>query len=486
VNERLFAILIASAGALWAFRNWRAAVKGALVLLVVEGAIRKWVFPGSQQVVYFAKDFLLLGAYAGYFSAGPVLWRSAPRLPLIGALLAVTAIWGALQVFNPRLPTPLLGLLGFKSYFLYVPLLFVLPATFRSDDDILRFLRRYLLLAIPIGLLAVFQFGSPGSSPLNIYARGGEDAYVSTFGSSEHVRVTATFSYITGFTSYLIAAAVLILTTLSGFRWRLKGNRVLYASLVLTLLGMLMSGSRAPVFMLAILLPFYWWLAVVREGDTGATMGRVILAITVLAAVLATAGGGALEAFLGRATATTDVAGRIATPFLAPLAALEASGVLGFGIGATHQAAPWVAPSIVPYSWLNGAMFEAETGRIAAELGLPGFLLVYTLRLAMAIIALRTIYVLRTRLHRSLATASFLFMLSGLVGSVVYDPTSGVFYWFFAGLLTLAIRLDRAPAQGSLLPSKVPTAVVRSPAAAARVAVPNREKPWRPTNSRSS
>ncbi len=98
-----------------------------------------------------------------------------------------------------------MGIFGFKAYFFYVPLLFVLPAAFPSDAALYRFLRRYALISIPVGLLAMAQFFSPASSFLNTYARSNEDAYVATFGSSTYVRVTATFSFITGYTTYLLA-----------------------------------------------------------------------------------------------------------------------------------------------------------------------------------------------------------------------------------------------------------------------------------------
>src|SRR5580704_11720836 len=46
---------------------WQKAVKAALVLVVFEGAIRKWILPGSSDLVYFLKDIVLLLGYASYF-----------------------------------------------------------------------------------------------------------------------------------------------------------------------------------------------------------------------------------------------------------------------------------------------------------------------------------------------------------------------------------------------------------------------------------
>ena len=49
---------------------WRLSVFGALLLVIVEGAIRKWLLPGLSEVVYFAKDGVLLLAY-GLFLLAP-------------------------------------------------------------------------------------------------------------------------------------------------------------------------------------------------------------------------------------------------------------------------------------------------------------------------------------------------------------------------------------------------------------------------------
>jgi hypothetical protein len=446
MNVRLLLILAGGAAAVWAVSRWRQAVQLALVLLIFEGAIRKWLFPGAQDLVYFAKDVILLGAYAGYFRERARIRSRAPALPApFVALIALAILIGVLQMFNPNLPRLLVGVMGFKAYFFYVPLLALLPAVFPSDAALAKFLQRYVLIAVPVGLLAVAQFFSPPSSPLNTYARteGENLSYIATFGSSAHVRVTATFSFITGYTSYLLATAILLLALLGAGRWRFRGHLLVYGALGMTLLGMLMSGSRAPIASLLLVFPFYWWLGVLRERGGGATFGRLLLGLSVLAVFLAYAGENALGAFYGRAVGYGDVSSRVASPLLAPYVVLPDAGLTGFGIGATHQTAPTLTPGLPPYSWLRGLMMETESGRVMLELGALGFVLVYLIRLFLAGFALRQVLVLRTRLHRALATASFLYFLAQIPGTVIFDVTSGLYYWFFAGLLLLVMRLDR-------------------------------------------
>lgn len=445
MDPRILVLFAGAAAAVWATLHWRQAVQMVMVLLVVEGAIRKWLFPGAQDLVYLGKDVLLVAAYLGFVREHANLRYRPPALAFLYSTLVLAAVVGALEIFNPRLPNLMVGAFGFKAYFLYVPILFVLPAAFPTDRDLVVFLRRYILLSIPIGLLATAQFFSPASSPLNTYARAADDVaggYISTFGSSEFVRVTATFSYITGYASYLMAMTILVLSYLAVVRWRLAGNVAVFAALGMTLLGMLETGSRGPVFILSLLFPIYWWLAVMRGGQGGATFGRLLLGLSVLGIAIGFLGSDAVSAFLGRATSSGDVETRLSLPFEAPWEILPDAGLIGYGIGATHQTATAFTHGIAPYSWLHGLGVEAETGRVMLELGPVGFVLVYFVRIYMILFAFRQVLALRTPFHRAIATACLLFFLAQLLGSVVFDVTTDLYYWFFGGLLVTVMHLD--------------------------------------------
>jgi hypothetical protein len=469
VEVRLLLAFAGTVAALWAFSRWRTAVQAVLVLLIAEGAIRKWLLPGAQEMVYFAKDVLLLAAYAGFFTQRQRLRARPPHLPALWLVLGVGAGFGLLQAFNPRLPSVLVGLLGFKAYFWYVPLLFVLPSVFPTDAALYRFLRRYALIAVPVGLLAFAQFVSPSGSALNTYARSPEDVrQIATFGSSTHVRVTATFSYMTGYTSYLLVTAILLLTLLAVLRWQWRGQLALYAALAMTLLGMLTTGSRGPVLLLVLLFPIYWLLAVARERGRGAAIGRQVLALGLLAILLSQAAPNAVDAFRGRAVAGRGrMVERMLVPFVAPLQFLDEAGITGYGIGASHQGAAAVVKNVMPYSWLQGNVSEAESGRVMLELGPFGFLLIYFVRLYLLFFAFGQALRLRTRFHRGLATAAFLIFLAQVPGSVVFDPTMDVYYWFLGGLLMTAMKLDREVVLAAAR-TKVP------------VAAPGRFPPGRP------
>lgn len=438
---RILLLALGCAAIGWSVRQWRLAIQVAMVLLVFEGAIRKWLLPGAQDLVYFAKDALFLGAYVGFLRGRSRRWP-LPQAPILYAALAAAIGLGLFQVLNPMLPNVLVGVLGFKAYFFYVPLLFVVPGAFRDDEELARFLKRYVLIVFPVVLLSLAQFFSPAGSVLNTYAQPTESDSISTFGSSKFVRTTGTFSYISGYTSYLLVITILILIILTTTRWRFRGNLVVFAALGMVLLGIMMSGSRGPIVLLALVFPIYWWLAVVRERQSGQTFVRLLLGMGLLVAGLSSAGDQAVTAYSQRAASTGDIFGRMTFPFVSPVHMLPYAGLFGFGIGATHQAAKALTGG-VENPWLVNVTPEAETGRVMLELGPVGFFFVYLVRLLLAAFAFRQALRLRTLFHRAVATSALLFFLVQIPGGVIFDVTAGVYYWFLAGLVFLAVRLDR-------------------------------------------
>jgi hypothetical protein len=463
---RLIVVLAGIVALVWSARRWKDAVRVALVLVILEGAIRKWLVPGAQDLFYFAKDVFLLGAYAGFFRSPERRRYRPPAAPVLYGLLVAGAFLGLLQIFNPNLPNLLVGILGFKAYFFYVPLIFLLPTMFRTDQELMVQIHRYLLLAIPVGLLAVAQFFSPPGSVLNTYARPDADAAgIATFGSSTYVRVTATFSFISGYTSYLLATVILLLTWMAIGRWRLRGHLVMYVALGLTLLGLLMTGSRGPVLLLILLFPLYWWLGVLREQGGGGTFGRLLLGLSLVTVVLVWLGEDAIGAFYGRALGIEDVPSRLTMPFQAPFRMIGEAGPFGFGIGSTHQTAAAVTPGIPPYAWLRGLMIEVESGRIMLELGAIGFAIIYLIRIYLALYAFAQIFKLRTRFHRSLVVGSFLYLLGALPGGIVFDVTSGVYYWTFVGLVFVALRLDQEAVRAAAVARAAVLAHTQAPTA---------------------
>ena len=179
-----------------------------LFLLIYDGALRKWVLPGIEQLLFIAKDALLLGVFLHVMLNRPRQIRAAMQ-PAAATLLLLYGSWVLLQAGNVNLPSVFVGIWGLKAHLFYASLILLLPLVFNSLEHLFRWLEQaYPWIVIPVCVLAFVQLGAPADSLINQQVRGGMDM-ISYFGESSLVRVTGTFSYITGMSSFVQVTTVL-------------------------------------------------------------------------------------------------------------------------------------------------------------------------------------------------------------------------------------------------------------------------------------
>jgi hypothetical protein len=140
-----------------------------ILLLVFEGALRKWVLPSQGRLLFFVRDPFVLSIYvlalaSGWWPRGRALLVAGLAFAAVGLLLAGVQMMGGAAAVGQQL---LLGAYGWRNYFLYVPLLFVIGATFRRAD-VQRVGKLVLLLSVPIAVLVVLQFFAPQGAPINV------------------------------------------------------------------------------------------------------------------------------------------------------------------------------------------------------------------------------------------------------------------------------------------------------------------------------
>ncbi|HEY9711324.1 MAG TPA: hypothetical protein V6D48_24150, partial [Oculatellaceae cyanobacterium] len=171
--------------------NWRRTLKAVFFLLVIEGALRKWVLPQANEIIYFLKDLVLLGAYFNFYCFSGKREKFLNQGFIINVLIFFVLVWCVFQLLNPSLGSPVAGLLGLRGYILYIPLIWMVPLLFQSEEELYKFLRMYFLLVIPVGLIGIIQFLSPATSFINAYSN--ENSVVTaTFGAMSSVRITGT------------------------------------------------------------------------------------------------------------------------------------------------------------------------------------------------------------------------------------------------------------------------------------------------------
>ncbi len=419
----------------WSYTYWRAAVKVAFVAVLVEGAIRKWFLPSAEELVYFLKDVFLVGAYLKfYFAPDPEL--RAYRLRVPGGMFFLLCCVVAFSAMNPNIGSALLAAYGVKIYFMYVPLTFMMPYLFRNQQEMLRQITWYALLAIPICLLGFLQYKSDKFSVINTFAAGMSETGATGFGVGDRVRVTGTFSYLTGHTTFVIIffALAFALLSLRETRWK---PVLLFAMLPMLAGNALMGGSRASVVTMAF----------VTVGFALATLSgslvprRGFVMTLVFGAVLAVGGSvyffaDALIHWEARSQTANDTltSRTIDHPVAALKAAFEAGGAFGFGIGTAHPATYAIRNKlgILPMKE-RAPLLDNEIGQVLGELGVAGFLAWYGLRLLLLWLNWKSYLASPPGIIRTLCLVVVLIAGPFLLMSVVYNHTASFFIFAISG-----------------------------------------------------
>jgi hypothetical protein len=419
-----------------AAKDWKLSIKAILVIVIIEGALRRWAFPQAKDLIYFFKDFILIGSYIGFASRTRL---TVARYPAITLLTSLVAIVCCLQALNPGLGSPIIGLLGIRAYLLYIPLLWVVPHLFDSESELRIFLRNYLLLLIPVCLLGIVQFFSPIDSPLNVYIPGTE-IEIATVG--EFVRITGTFAYLSGFTVYLAVCFTLLIVLISQeskFKWQL----IYSLELTLIVVNSLMSGARGIIlYEILFIISYLICLSFSRPKIVLNFFSRLFLP-TIIATVLAVV---YFQPAIGSFSTRVDTAGdsfgdRIIDFFTQVFNYAEVTPI-GYGTGATQGGAATLRSLLDLPSGVALPSYEVETGRVVLEIGILGFVFWYGLRIVI-LITLGVLFLrLKNPFHQELALALCLFQIINLPGALLVNSTMLVFYWFFSGFIYLLPELE--------------------------------------------
>ncbi|MBE9109137.1 hypothetical protein IQ273_06845 [Nodosilinea sp. LEGE 07298] len=444
MSNLLLALFIVGLVVLLAAQDWRRSVKAVLILVVIEGALRKWVLPQASQFIYFLKDFVLIGAYLRYFLLSPIQTRLFTQKALILVLVGCMAVWGGVQAFNPSLGSPIIGLFGFKSYFLYIPLIWLVSQIFGTEEELYRFIRNYLLLLIPVGILAIAQFFSPPTSPLNVYAWGEDGPAVVSSGLGT-VRVTGTFSYLAGYATYLLTCLCLLLPVISRPQPRLWQILTLIEGGLIAVTAF-MTGSRGLVLGSILLMSGYGLLLALTSFSSFINSARKLVLPGIVSFLAVSQGGRlAFESFWTRVERANDsIVARVLNPFTQPFRNFDLKGLDGYGLGATFQANGIIRRVFrLPPGETIPVYFENEMGRVGLEVGPIGFFLWYGLRLVLLFTLFKVFLQLTHPFLRQLALSVFVYQGVTFIAQMVYNHTANVYHWFFYGFIFLLPYLER-------------------------------------------
>ncbi len=428
-------------------------------LLIFEGALRKWFLPGLQKVIFFIRDPFVIYVY--------YLVVKHHMVPKLTPTFAIGLILGTVFISLGLIQSVVLGInpavsaIGWRGYFWYLPLAFIIGEHFKGKD-LARLCRQTLIVTIPIALLTYMQFRSGPYSFLN--KTMDEDSTPFLIGG-DIVRTSGTFTFSIGQVLFIGSIVAMLLTL-----WLLPkvsrpiGRPLLWASTGAVLVNIYTSGSRSAFFEsgITLLAAMFSGILITNRNQQLRCLALPGLIAIVGAVFYITVFNNAFVVMSERMAAANASEGstlaRAVGIFTGVFETLPRSTLMGIGMGLGSNAGMFLAAGA-----RHLKLSENELPRIIEESGVTGILYVgyrmwlFFWLLGGAIIATR-------RANNPLPL--LLFSFSGiliLVGQMTLQGTVNGYGWLFAGFSIAANRLkDSGPQTNFLKPSKKKTSRKRA------------------------
>jgi hypothetical protein len=332
------------------------------VLSLIEGPLRKWFLPEFATPLYFLRDPFLVVLYLYALSHGYMLRGRLARAWLFFAVLTT-----GVGIF----PFLLEGIdfrawaLGGRTYWLYLPLAFVVANAFRRED-FEKFVRLNVMIALPYAALVVYQYKSPPFSWIN--RRISEDDPVVGVALGL-IRPNGLFTY----TSQNVEYATFLVANFVAFSFMRREKSLDSFLLMVGTVGVgsvaVLTGSRSIYFIVVItLLVAIGGSFIARPtGKTLRQIGLIVFSLVVSAYLMTTVYSDMFAAMQVRVEDASRSEGslwdRLAYSFNV-VEALWTAPVLGYGIGTG-------TPSLTRFLGVTALRYgEGELQRVVNELGI--------------------------------------------------------------------------------------------------------------------
>lgn len=342
-----------------------------LVIVILEGAARKWVSDGLTTPLVLLRDLLALWVVMHAVRKGNLRLNQAS-----GALLGVWSIvvtgWALLQAALNEIPIEIVAI-GLRFWLLYLWFAVAIAVSI-TERDFRLIMHTILLTMVCMAPLVVVQYLQPPEAFINKQVSDAEDDLIFTviFGV---VRTTGTFSFTLGFTTFLALVTPFALAYFTAKTTDPKDKYWKTFTVGAMLIGTMVSGSRTAfvnffVAMACYLVYLFFITRVRLRFRTYISIAAGTALLIVLAAVFSSA----LDAIEERAEGATEsenVPLRIAEMFIGTPQLHENFDIIGNGIGFGANFAGVVLTG--ERAFLNG---ETELERTVFSGGLLGLFFV--------------------------------------------------------------------------------------------------------------
>lgn len=406
-----------------------------IILLIFEGALRKWILPGLASPLLIIRDPLAAGLL--FYAARHGIFILNRYVLYVWLLVAMSFIF-TLIFGHGNLSVALYGV---RVYIIHFPFIFLMGKVL-NEDDIFNIGKLFLIISIPMTLLMAAQFYSPQSAFVN-RGIGGDISGGGFSGAMGYLRPPGTFSFIGGLVSFYAIVSVFLFNFLVSKR---SPSKILLAAVTFCILAAIpLSISRSLFVQVGITVLF----TLLSIGSNPKYFAKILLsgiALVVIFSILTNLSffQTSVDVFSTRVESASRTEGSASDIFvdrflggmISAITNTDGLPFWGYGIGmGTNVGA-------VLLTGKSGFLVaEGEWGRLVGEMGIL---------LGFSMILLRVIFVLKlsSAAFSLIKKANFLpwIMLSFSIISVTQgqwaQPTALGFATISAGILVAALRND--------------------------------------------
>jgi hypothetical protein len=244
------------------------------ILLLFEGALRKWFLPGLSQGLLIVRDPVVVWIYIVCYSQGifPSSNKYIVKVTQWTLLAVVLSI-----IINQAHPATIAY--GARTNLLHFPLIFIMGRVL-NRKDVINFGKAFLVLALPMTWIVAQQFQADRFDIMNV-ASGGTGHQMMT--SGDKVRASGTFSFISGIVFYYCFAVAFII---HGFLNKsVYPKWMLYLGTGSTFLAMVTAGSRSVIAESLQVVACFAFLVYYKPKEFG-RIGTSVMAISTIILIL--------------------------------------------------------------------------------------------------------------------------------------------------------------------------------------------------------
>lgn len=401
-------------------------------LFLIAGSLRKWLLPGLETPLILLSDPFVFALYAYCLFYKLIMQKDIAR-PWLGFAL-FSSCFGLIQYSTSGYS--LEGwLLGVRAYWLYMPLAFIIPVTFRPED-VIRFFKFNLWLAMPYAFLVATQYRASPYSFINQGVGGDEAAAVSV--ALNIFRPFGLFTYTSPnvqFTTAMIAMFIAVYLTSN----KEHPHKIVFPGMAIAVGAMgVLTGSRGIFFVTAVILGLTI-LGLICTRLSISTLVRILFIFSFVALagwLLINVFPDMFEAINIRFEVASASEGSIwnrVFGIFSFLGALETAPIFGQGIGAG-------ASGVARFLGLQNLAFgESDLERNINELGfIFGSIFLFLRWFTSVWVIVNAIKLTRRGMPMVLPLAGFV-VVNFAVGQMTYSPLISFLPWVLFGMI-LAYR----------------------------------------------